>query len=219
MGGIRPASICRLIAASAAFYFAAVEFSPSHARYQAIARLNPSSANVAQQEEFHNRAAEEYGSYDQSSSKSVRGWRAYLRSLEDEQQDDQLSAIYKNALDLVRYQEERQDVWSTAGETISRGYGDCDDYAHVFLTAAGLVDFDLTAAWFVAGLVSAGGSKPIGHAIAVVATYDGRQFVLDNLYGYVVLEKDHKHFKPVYAINMGEQAFYMQVNTALASAF
>lgn len=167
--------------------------------------MHPSSTNIAQQEDFHHRAAEEIGNYDHSRSKSVRGWRAYLRSLEDEQQDAQLKAIYKNALGLVDYRHERKDFWSTAGETISRGYGDCDDYAHVFLTAAGLVDFDLTTAWFIAGFVSAGGSKPQGHAIAVIATYDGRQFVLDNLYGYVVPEKDHKYFKPVYAINMGEQ--------------
>lgn len=204
----------------AALIFAAVPFKNAEARYEIIFKLPKSYANKTQQRQFHRRVRREYSAgYQNHKSERVRGWHAYSRGLRKQDPETQLKAIYKQALTLVKFRTERKDVWSTPGETISRGFGDCDDYAHIFIVASYVAGFDLEKTWMVAGWVSAGGSKPIGHAIAVIGTRDGRQFVMDNLYGRVVSESEHKRFKPVYSINIGSQIFYAQVNTALAEAF
>ncbi len=189
-------------------------------RYEAIFQLPPSYADKTQQRQFHSRVRKEYTrGYQNHKSAQVRGWHAHAKGLRKQSPEAQLKAIYKNALTLVKYRAERKDVWSTPDETIPRGFGDCDDYAHMFIVASYVAGFDLEKTWMMAGWVKAGGSRPVGHAITVIGTNDGRQFVMDNLYGRVVPESEHRFFKPVYSINIGSQIFYAQVNTALAEAF
>ncbi len=219
MSGLNRNPIKIFAAVAAVLLIAGVLFNDALARYVVISKMPPSYADKTQQRQFHNRVLKEYRGYQKHKSAQVRGWQAHVTSIKGQDQEAQLKALYKNAHGLVQYRTERKDVWSTPGETISRGYGDCDDYAHIYIVAAALLGFDYEHLWLMAGLVSAGGSKPIGHAIAVVETRDGRQFVLDNLYGRVVPESEHKRFKPVYSINIGNQVFYAQINSALAEAF
>ena len=220
MGRLNQVSIVIVATAVALLFLAGGPFNAAEARYEVVFKLPKSYANKTQQRQFHSRVRREYSAgYQNHKSQQVRGWHANSRGLRKQDSETQLKAIYKQALTLVKYRAERKDVWSTPGETISRGFGDCDDYAHIFIVASHVAGFDLEKTWMVAGLVSAGGSRPIGHAIAVIGTNDGRQFVMDNLYGRVVSESEHKRFKPVYSINIGSQIFYAQVNTALAEAF
>lgn len=216
---VKQAHIGCITALAASLAIASVSFNAAEARYVVIFQLPSSFADRTQQHRYYNRVINEYRGYSKHSSAKVREWRAFLRGIEGRSKDARLKAFYKETFGLVRYQSERGDVWSTPAETISRGYGDCDDYAHVYIMSAYLTGFDIEKLWMVTGRVSAGGSRPIGHAIALVETNDGRQFVLDNLYGRVVQAEEHKRFKPVYSINAGQQIFYAHVNTALAEAF
>ncbi|WP_340115261.1 transglutaminase-like domain-containing protein [Pelagibius sp. 7325] len=219
MSWVKRTSSGSITALAAALVLAGASFNAAEARYEVIFKLPNSFADKTQQHQYYNRLLKEYQGYAKSSSADVRAWRAFLTTIEDQPQEAQMKAFYKETFSLVKYQSERGDVWSTPGETIARGYGDCDDYAHVYIVSAYFGGFDIEKIWMVAGQVSAGGSKPVGHAVAVMEIDDGRQFVLDNLYGRVVPDSEHKRFKPVYSINAGQQMFYALVNTALAEAF
>jgi len=219
MSCVKQTSIGYVTALAASLVVAIASFNAAEARYEVIYKLPDSFANKTQQRQYYSRVLKEYRGYAKHKSANVREWRAFLQSINGQPQEVQMKAFYKQTHGLVRYQAERGDVWSTPGETIARGFGDCDDYAHIYIMSAYLTGFDIEKIWMVAGKVSAGVSKPIGHAIAVIEINDGRQFVLDNLYGRVVSESEHKRFKPVYSINAGQQLFYAQVNTALEEAF
>lgn len=219
MSGVKQGLTGCAMALVALLVLASAFFNVAQARYEVIFKLPESFADKTQQQQYYNRLLKEYQGYGKHSSANVREWRAFLQTIEGQPQEAQLKGFYKRTHGLIRYQAERGDVWSTPAESISRGFGDCDDYAHIYIVSAYLTGFDIEKVWMVAGLMSAGGSRPVGHAIAVVQTNDGRQFVLDNLYGQVVPESEHKRFKPVYSINSGQQIFYAQVNTALAEAF
>ena len=205
--------------AAAIFLLIGVESSEVAGQYNAVFKLPQGYSDRIQQETFHSRLMGEFAKYDKHPSHRVREWHAHLKSIETASDEFKLDAIYTKAHQLVRYRAEQEDVWSTAGETISRGYGDCDDYANLYIIAASLVGFDMSRAWLVVGQVHTAGKPPIGHAVAVIETSQGRQFVLDNLRGEIVPADNHSSFKPFYSINAKDKRTYLQVNSMFEKAF
>ena len=188
------------------------------AKYVTISKAPKSFLNKTQQSQFHYRWLKEYHSYDRHHSKRVRNWYQSLMSKKSSDTVKELKSLYALAGRNVKYKTERKDYWSTPGETIARGFGDCDDYAHVYLTSAALLGHDQRDLWMVAGVFH-GRYGPVGHAVAIVETKSGEQYVLDNLYQRVISEEQHHNFKPTYEINMEEQAAFVSVNTQYHDAF
>ena len=192
--------------------------SPAGAKYLVLSKAPESYLNQTQQAEFHRRLMQEYGSYQKHKSAKVRTWYGELSQTDTAEELALLKNVYKLAHRYVVYEEEREDIWYTAGETISRGYGDCDDYANLYITSAMLLGYDLSRLWLVAGYFHGRYGK-IGHAIAVVDGKNDEQWVLDNLYKRVVTEDKHKLFKPVYSINIERQAVFIQINTQFSDVW
>jgi predicted transglutaminase-like cysteine proteinase len=192
--------------------------SPAGAKYLVLGKAPESYLNQTQQAEFHRRLMQEYGSYQKHKSAKVRTWYGELSQTNTAEELALLQNVYKLAHRYVVYKEERDDVWYTAGETIPRGYGDCDDYANLYITSAMLLGYDLNRLWLVAGYFHGRYGK-IGHAIAVVDGTTDEQWVLDNLYKRVVTEDKHKLFKPVYSINIERQAVFIQINTQFSDVW
>ncbi|WP_421783981.1 transglutaminase-like domain-containing protein [Kiloniella litopenaei] len=190
----------------------------ANAKYVTISKAPKSFLNKTQQAQYHYRWLKEYHSYGKHHSQRVRAWYQNLMSKKNNDTVKELKSLYALAGRNVKYKTERKDYWSTPGETIARGYGDCDDYAHVYLTSAALLGHDQRDLWMVAGIFH-GRYGPVGHAVAVVETKSGDQYVLDNLYQRVISEEQHHNFKPTYEINMEEQAAFVSVNTQFHDAF
>ncbi len=119
----------------------------------------------------------------------------------------QLHHIFAVTNSYIKYQEERADYWSTAGEALARGYGDCDDFVAAYLTAAVLLGYKKNGLWFVAGYVNSRVGR-IGHAIAIIVLDDGSAHILDNRARRVIPMSDHLLLDPVYGVNVGEGAIW-----------
>jgi len=191
---------------------------PAKAEYKVLFKAPKGYINKTQQFKYRARLRKEIRNYDSHEVKNVRSWHDVVMQSKATDERKRLGAIYSASHKYVRYKTERVDIWYTPAESIKRGIGDCDDFANMYVTAAYLSGSDPVGMWLVAGHTYIR-SKKVGHAIAVIEGADGNQYVLDNTYGRVVLEKDHKNFKPVYSINIEKQAAYMQVNTAFKDAF
>jgi predicted transglutaminase-like cysteine proteinase len=78
-------------------------------------------------------------------------WASLIRSIADETQQDKLQTVNLWVNERVRFSSDRArsgsaDQWSSAGETLRRGTGDCEDYAIAkmkLLQAAGISRADI----------------------------------------------------------------------------
>ena len=192
--------------------------SPAAAKYQVLGKAPESYLNRTQQAEFHRRLMQEYGTYQKHKSAKVRAWFGELSKTNTAEELVLLQNVYKLAHRYVVFKKEREDVWYTAGEVIPRGYGDCDDYANLYITSAMLLGYDLSRLWLVAGYFHGRHGK-VGHAIAVVDGKSNEQWILDNIYRRVVPEDEHKLFRPVYSINIERQAVFIQINTQFSDVW
>lgn len=109
---------------------------------------------------------------------SHAAWARSLRRLPEAERADSINRFVNSRVRFVddRRQYGRADVWTSAGATLSRGRGDCEDYAIAkfqLLREAGIADRDL---YFVVlkDLV-----RRQDHAVLVVRAGD-RTLVLDN---------------------------------------
>ena len=117
----------------------------------------------------------------------------------------QLHHIFAVTNAHIKYQEERADHGATAGESLARGYGDCDDFVAAYLTAAVLLGYKKNGLWFVAGYVNSRVGR-IGHAIAIIVLGDGSAHILDNRARRVMPMSGYFLLGPVYGVNVGERA-------------
>jgi predicted transglutaminase-like cysteine proteinase len=123
---------------------------------------------------------------------------AYAASLRGEGTIAKLEAVNSYINARVRFVDDRvqfgvTDRWMTASETLSRGRGDCEDYAiakRAMLRAAGLADKDLYL------VVLKDLTRRADHAVLVVRAA-GRFLVLDNGTNRIVDSSDLFDYKPV----------------------
>ncbi len=106
---------------------------------------------------------------------------AFAASLRERDETARIEAINRFVNSRVRFDADdrqygRADVWSTANTTLSRGRGDCEDYAIAkiqMLRTAGISSRDLYL------VVLKDLARRADHAVAVVRS-GGRMYVLDN---------------------------------------
>lgn len=92
------------------------------------------------------------------------------------------------------------DRWLSVGETLSRGRGDCEDFAlakRAMLRAAGIADRDLYL------VVLKDLTRRADHAVLVVRA-NGRFLVLDNGTNRIVDSEDVRDYKPIFTFAAGK---------------
>jgi len=180
----------------------------SHADYRKLLKAPDGYIKKTQYLDVRERARAEHGKgYDKHPSQHVRDWYADVMSVSNADRVTQLQHIFAVTKARMEYRAERADVWSTPGEAISRGYGDCDDFTAAFLVAAVMLKFERSGLWFVAGTVNTQAGK-IGHAVAMVRLEDGSGYVLDNRARRVMSENEYSLLDPVYGVNVAEGAVW-----------
>ena len=123
---------------------------------------------------------------------------SYASSLRGRGEMDRLEAINRYVNNRVQFVDDsrqygRGDLWAAASDTLSRGRGDCEDYAIAklqMLRAAGVADRDLYLV-VVKDLV-----RRSDHALLVVRAA-GRMLVLDNGTNLIVDAEDARDYRPV----------------------
>jgi predicted transglutaminase-like cysteine proteinase len=114
----------------------------SHADYRKLFKAPDDYITKTQYPEIRERTRREYDlGYDKHPSPRVRAWYSDVMSISGADQAKQLQQIFAVTNARIEYREERAEVWSTPGERISRGYGDCDDFVAAYLTAAVILGF------------------------------------------------------------------------------
>jgi len=129
---------------------------------------------------------------------------AYAASLRGRDTIAKLEAVNSYINARVRFVDDRvqfgvNDRWLTASETLSRGRGDCEDYAiakRAMLRAAGFSDKDLYL------VVLKDLTRRADHAVLVVRAA-GRFLVLDNGTDRIVDSSDVQDYKPVLTFTAG----------------
>jgi predicted transglutaminase-like cysteine proteinase len=189
--------------------------SPVYADYVVLSKASQSDAHKQRIESFLRRLLEEAGGYESHPRRRVRHWQTQLLAFDGDEsgERDRLRRIYRASNGLVQYRPERVDVWHTPGETIARGFGDCEDFAAIYLAAARMAGIQPARLWLVFGYAYGARGRQ-GHAVTLVEAVGGEQFVLDNMIGWVIPARKHTHFLPVYGINAATGKAYLQVNTA-----
>ena len=180
----------------------------SHADYRKLLKAPAGYINKTQYPQVREHTRREYDlGYDKYPSPRVRAWCRDVLSISNASQVKQLQHIFAVTNARIKYQEERADVWSTPGEAISRGYGDCDDFVAAYLTAAVILGHRKNGLWFVVGYVNSRRGR-IGPAIAIIVLDDGSAHILDNRARRVIPMSDCFLLDPVYGVNVGERAIW-----------
>ncbi len=201
---LRLGTLLILVLAFAGFVAAPV----SHADYRKLLKAPVGFFNKTQYPQVRERARREFDiGYDKHPSLRVRAWHEDVLSISNADQRKQLAHLFAGTNARITYQEERADVWQTAGESISRGYGDCDDFAAAYLTAAVLLGYRKNGLWWVVGYVNSRRGR-IGHAIALIVLDDGSAYILDTRARRIIPMSDYFLLDPVYGINVGERAVW-----------
>ena len=122
----------------------------------------------------------------------------YAQSLADLDEVERLEAVNRYVNDRVQFIDDRKqygraDVWSAAADTLTRGRGDCEDYAIAklqMLRRAGFSDRNLYLV-IVKDLVSRG-----DHAVLVVRAA-GQMYVLDNGTSKLLNSEEIRDYRPI----------------------
>lgn len=130
--------------------------------------------------------------------------RAFATSLRDEAIFAKLEAINSYVNRRVRFIDDRvqfgtADKWQAAPETLTRGRGDCEDYAiakRAMLRAAGVADRDLYL------VVLKDLTRRADHAVLVVRA-QGRFLVLDNGTDRIADSSDLSDYRPILTFTAG----------------
>jgi predicted transglutaminase-like cysteine proteinase len=137
----------------------------------------------------------------QGNTATVKAWKAHLGELKGKTVKEQIDGV-NSYMNSVRYVEDSQgykksDYWATPIEFLSRGSGDCEDYAiakYASLRALGFSSDQMRIA------IVQDKIKNVPHAILIVYTQDG-VFVLDNQNKQVANAATVNRYKPIFSIN------------------
>ncbi len=180
----------------------------THADYRKLFKAPVGFIEKTQYMEVRERTIREYHlGYDKHPSPRVRAWYRDIFMISKANQLLQLMQIFAITNARIEYRTERADHWATAGETLARGYGDCDDFVATYLTAAALLGYRKNGLWWVVGYVNSRRGR-IGHAIAIIVLDDGSAHILDNRAHRVIPMGEYFLLDPVYGINVGERTVW-----------
>jgi predicted transglutaminase-like cysteine proteinase len=141
-------------------------------------------------------------------------WSGVTQKLEGMVGIEKLSAVNIWVNDTIRFADDSRahatpDHWSTVGETLRRGEGDCEDYAiakmHI-LRAAGVPASDLFL------VITRDLVRRADHALLLVRV-GGRFMVLDNSTDKILDAADVRDYRPIYSFREGEAWIHGYRNT------
>jgi predicted transglutaminase-like cysteine proteinase len=129
---------------------------------------------------------------------------AFAAALRGSADLNRLDAVNHYVNDRVQFEDDssqygRDDVWASAGDTLRRGRGDCEDYAIAklqMLRAAGVADRDLYL------VIARDLVRRADHALLVVRA-DGRLVVLDNGSDLIVDAAEASDYRPIMTFSTG----------------
>ena len=90
------------------------------------------------------------------------------------------------------------DYWATPTQSLTRGTGDCEDYAlakYFSLQQLGFTDNDMRL------VILKDTRKNVLHAILVINNPNGGNYVLDNQNQSVMMDSQIAYYNPIYSIN------------------
>lgn len=93
----------------------------------------------------------------------------------------------------------KKDHWSTAEETLSRGYGDCEDYALAKYST--LIDWGVDKNKLKLTYGKLNKTKEFHMVLQFKDTKVSEPLILDNLKAKLTLAKDEKNITPIYSFN------------------
>ena len=132
-------------------------------------------------------------------------WRAMMQSAQSRGRTEQVQLV-NSFFNRLRYRTDAQEYgraehWATPTEFMSRGAGDCEDYAaakFLSLKLLGFADQDLRVVALNDRI------ERIGHAVLTVRM-GGTRYVLDNRTDQVFPENRYKHYQPLVSMNEAGQ--------------
>ena len=148
-------------------------------------------------------AASHQGSSTQRNiGQSIDAWEhlvSRLRTVPDKVRFQQVNQFFNS----IRFRSDqktwgKEDYWALPSEFLSRGIGDCEDYAiakYITLRRLGIPDSRLRLA-YVRSL-----TLRQAHMVLLVETEDGDQIVLDNLTSDMKAPERRNDLDPVYSFN------------------
>lgn len=118
-------------------------------------------------------------------------------------QEQEIAAVNDYINRSITYAEDSQvwgvnDYWTSPTEVLSKGYGDCEDYAiakYYSLKMLGISEDKMRV------VVLNDERKNVLHAILVVDNDQGTNYVLDNQNERVMMDTQIAYYKPIYSIN------------------
>lgn len=108
-----------------------------------------------------------------------------------------IEAVNKWVNNKIRYRNDIGDTWQSATATLSRGYGDCEDYAILKYHLLKKLGFKENQLFLVIG-----NNVDVRQIHSVLVVKIGSDFfVLDNLTNVVIQSKTDNGFKPMVSMN------------------
>lgn len=178
----------------------------SHADYRKLFKAPVGYIKKTQYMQVRERTIREYSlGYDNHRSPRVKAWYRDIMKNSKADQLHQLKRIFAITNARIEYRSERAEHWATVGESIERGYGDCDDFVAAYLTAAALLGYRKKGVWWLTGYVNSRRGGRIGHAIALIVLDDGSAYILDNRAQRIIPMSEYYLLDLVYGINVGDR--------------
>lgn len=130
-------------------------------------------------------------------------WRKDLERLKDKTPLEQLEGVNRLINGDVTYRSDyqhwkRQDKWGFPYATLDEG-GDCEDFAMLKRVSLHYLGWPQDGLYLLMGYSTMNG-KPETHAVLLVTTPEGRQYILDSMEKHVLPPAADHHFKPMMAL-------------------
>lgn len=122
---------------------------------------------------------------------------------------DKLNIINSTVNEAIRYQRDHEtygvaDRWAKPSETMTRGAGDCEDFAILKMAALHAMGVPADS---MALVVVFDQRRKVYHAVLAVAAAD-RYFILDNVRNAVLGDRQIRDYMPLYSIVDGRGFFH-----------
>lgn len=125
-------------------------------------------------------------------------WAALVRAQRSQTRDAQVAAVNLWVNERIAFADDakaygRADIWAGAAQSLSRGRGDCEDYAITKMQILGALGVDPSDMFLV---IARDLVRQADHAVLVVRTND-RLVVLDNGTDRVLDARDVRDYRPI----------------------
>jgi len=186
----------------AAISLSAVSYAGS-AQAEIFGKEEVISTNISQFSKWNDVVARQETSIKDNSSMEIKAWEkdiALFKELSTTRQKIEAVNNYINA--RVEYRPDievwgKTDYWASVDETLTKGYGDCDDYAiakYFTLKEVGFSEDDMRI------VVLKDHSINQIHAVLSV-NVNGAEYILDNQSPYLRTDHQLTYYEPIYSIN------------------